>query len=328
MQTEKITREYTIANDENHLKQWLESEYPRGIDLYYVDYSDSLDGNTQAIMEFVREGYSQTLDESIFDYDLSYVWEEIERNYLHSLGGDVDELSDDLRDFIREWCYEHDNSNYAKDLLRNTDRQLLFIDTGIEAYENCENLAELKRRFGKTEAQKHAIEWITKEQMYHSTISFYFYVDIADVVEAVHLTDGEYITIDGAMIGNVTRGNGSNWLSDDDVFKLVIPKKAFIENVYADKEEGTGYGWHSICGDWNRDGAEVNSSKTKKHGYLYIEGETSLAQLQEREYDKKWKETGTCTFGDMNINRHKDTPYENNVPCGNRCTACGTFWID
>jgi len=331
MNTKTVTREYSVADDVNHLEQWLKSEYPHGIDLYYIDYRDSLDEDIDTIMELVRDGYSQKLDESMTDYDLSHTWDEIEKNYLRELGDDVDEISDELRDYIRDWCYENDTSNYQKDLLKNTRSQLFFIDTGVEAYENSENLGELVRKFGMRDEKKiHAIKWITREQMYHSNISFYFHADVSDIIEALHRNDDEYITIDGAMIANVTRGNGSNWVSDDNVFQLVIPKKCFIANVYHDAEAGTGYGWHDICGDWNRDECSIGTSK-KKHikGYSYIEGETSYTTLRERGYVKAWNDgKGVCTRGDMNIKRHKTTEYVNEYPCGTHCKECGNFWID
>ena len=37
---------------------------------------------------------------------------------------------------------------------------------------------------------------------------------------------------------------------------------------------------------------------------------------------------GTCTFGDMDIKRYKNTSYITKFPCGMRCSTCGTFWID
>jgi hypothetical protein len=328
MQT--TTREYKIADDQNHLKIWLEAEYPRGLDLYYVDYRDSLDDNPKIMMQLVRDGYSEKLDESMLDYDNSYTFDEIEKNYLASLE-DVDEISDDLREYIRDWCYEHDTSDYQKDLLRNTGAQLFFIDTGVEVYENNKNLSAIIKKFGKQDERKiSAIKWLGNEQMYHSTIAFYFHADPSDIIDALHRQEGDYIAIDGAMIANVTRGNGSNWVHDDNIFQLVIPKKAFIANVYKDDEAGTGYGWHSICGDWNRDECRVTSQTTKTiKGYSYIEGETSLTTIKEQEYTKTWDSgRGKCTLGDMNITRHKTTEYINEYPCGTHCKECGNFWID
>lgn len=323
-------KELEIADDIQHLENWLKSEYPHGLELYYVDRGDSLDDSTEIIMEIVREGYSEKLSDSMMDYDLSYTFDEIEKNYIDSLE-DIDELSEEIKDYIREWCHEHDTSDYQKDILRNTSAQLFFIDTGVEVHENNENVSEIIKKFGKKDEKKTAaIQWIGNEQFYHSTIQFYFHADVQDMVKALHKDDGDYIAIDGAMIANVTRGNGSNWVHHDNIFQLVIPKKAFIANVYGDKEKGTGYGWHSICGGWNCDTCGVFSSKTKNmKGYSYIEGETSLDALKEREYEKTWNNgKGSCTFLDMNISRHKDAPYKNEVPCGNTCAKCGTFWID
>ena len=49
------------------------------------------------------------------------------------------------------------------------------------------------------------------------------------------------------------------------------------------------------------------------------------------EYDAKCDavfKTGGCTAGDMDMNRHRNTYYLNEFPCGTHCPHCHTFWID
>ena len=57
---------------------------------------------------------------------------------------------------------------------------------------------------------------------------------------------------------------------------------------------------------------------------------TSRVKIQ-MEQEEKYNEifrAGGCTYGDMNMSRHRDVYYDNNFPCGNHCPHCGTFWID
>ena len=70
----------------------------------------------------------------------------------------------------------------------------------------------------------------------------------------------------------------------------------------------------------------VEFSKRKQRLKI-VESETNKLLEQEKKYNDTWKK-GECTFGDMDITRHKNTPYQNDFPCGNKCTSCGTFWID
>ena len=59
--------------------------------------------------------------------------------------------------------------------------------------------------------------------------------------------------------------------------------------------------------------------------YIFSNEDSDLATLKWHRhsggYAYRW-------FGDMNISRHKETPYRNDYPCGSRCEDCGTFWID
>ena len=48
---------------------------------------------------------------------------------------------------------------------------------------------------------------------------------------------------------------------------------------------------------------------------------------REAELNKVFREGG-CTRGDMDMSRHRDVTYVNEIPCGWHCPHCGTFWID
>jgi hypothetical protein len=73
----------------------------------------------------------------------------------------------------------------------------------------------------------------------------------------------------------------------------------------------------------------VNIANDEKHLIEWLQGETSMDAIRERELAKHWNDTKTCTPGDMNYKRHTgQQEYSNYYPCGTTCKACGTFWID
>lgn len=52
---------------------------------------------------------------------------------------------------------------------------------------------------------------------------------------------------------------------------------------------------------------------------------------KERERQQKYNDTfkaGKCTFGDRDMNRHRDIQYSNVFPCGWHCPHCGMTWVD
>ena len=61
---------------------------------------------------------------------------------------------------------------------------------------------------------------------------------------------------------------------------------------------------------------------------VHVENE---ALTQERERQQKYNDTfkaGKCTFGDRDMNRHRDIQYSNVFPCGWHCPHCGMTWVD
>lgn len=87
---------------------------------------------------------------------------------------------------------------------------------------------------------------------------------------------------------------------------------------------------YEVCGmvsDWC-DSTVVHWSEKPLKTKSTIEP-SNLNDAMERQaaLDQIYK-AGGCTSGDMNITRHRDVKYINDFPCGNKCTKCGTFWVD
>lgn len=311
-------------NEKEKAMAWLVSEYPHGVTLCYVDYRDSLDEHNEAIMQIIKEGYCYDINDWYDTYEhVQYIIDE----YKKTLDSDIDE---DTRDAIQEWCYEHDTSDAMRDLIRNTSEQVFFFETGIDWQQEGNDTQKILIKYGKSEKEKKNIKWVASEGFYDSVVSFYFKADISDLRDAF-TSDSKYVHIDGAHIANVTRGNGSNWVSDEGCFSITVDKEVLRDTIALDRNGG-GYGWGEIAGADNGyyASAGVTHSNVKiKKGHTYTEPYESASTKRERILEKRWNNTKKCSLGDMNIKRHVGpVTYSNEYPCGSRCASCGTFWID
>lgn len=316
--------------------KWLESEYPKGCELIYVDYRDS----------FEDAGQLQEVLKSEDSYDPDWYWEAqadsieyILREYREQNGLIWEDMTDEVREVMIDWLHDHDTSNPLKQLLKNTGSQLCYIETPdtIESYTDEPEASDRQRKYlhkkygQNNDAQKKEIDYILNEQFYSAPASFYFYADVEDLYNAL-ISGKKYITIQNAYFADVDRIQGSNWIGNKGIFDLVVPLSVFKENFYLDKAKGTGYSWNEIAGMTGYDDAVVGAGDKKPAGYIALmDAETSEAQKREQRLQAQWDKTHKCRAGDfdMNWNRHSgEKPYSNNYPCGNKCTECGTFWID
>ena len=306
---------------------WLEAEYPKGINLIYIDYRERYEE-----MSSLQKLLKDCDNDDDFNWKADAQYETIACIYReYTEQNEIDELTEEVEDAMREWLYDHDTSNPTRDLLKNTHDQLFYINTIDYSEEDKSNHKELLKKYGKTEDRKKEINYVINNQFYGAPVSFYFYASPLDVYNAIYDNDNKYIVIKRAYFSTIDRIQGSNWLGEKACFNLILPKDNFIENFFLDSAKSTGYGWGSIAGQCNYDEAEVYSSKTQENGCLKIETEVSEAQKREARLQKDWDDSKhkKCTGGDMNWSRHVGPQeYSNNFPCGTTCKSCGTFWID
>lgn len=331
MTTETREIKVKILDNKEEAIEWLKSEYPHGLDLIYVDYNDQYHDMT-SLQRLLKEGWEANDEDWQGDAD----WEtrnQVKENYKKEM--ETDEISEEVSEGMDEWLWDHDTSNPTKDLLRNTGRKLCYINTTSNSISagntGCGNIPELVRKFGKTTEEKAEIKAVLNEQFYEAPVSFYFYADVEDLFETLHGKDSDkwkYIHIDGAYFGTVDRIQGSNWLGEKNLFKIVMKQDDFIRNFFLDEAKGTGYRWNEICGGSRYEDAGIFGSETRKKDYQLIETEVSAEQEREENFQKKWDKEKTCSFGDMNMKRHEKTEYINEIPCGIHCRVCGNFWID
>lgn len=283
---------------------WLKSEYLRKdgtsiLELIYIDYRDSYeDANT--LQDVLKEGWDDNSDRWQWDAQDESI-REIEKNFIASIDNPDDkeiELTDEVREDIRMWCQDHDQSTLTEDLLKNTHNVLCYVETPDHFIkddyggENLDNEA-LIEKYATTEEQKKEIQNTFNESFYSAPVAFYFYADPLELYKAIHNSADPYITIDGAYCSTVDRTCGSNWLGDKALFTVSIPREDFVKTFFVDKAKGTGYGWDSIAGQTDFEEASIMATKEPKG--ILLAPEVSEAQKREGErFDltDEYKENG------------------------------------
>lgn len=318
----------------SEIVQWLEKEYPRGVDLVYIDYRDEIESaeDREKILQEPDEAYEVIDGRTGWISDAQYESvRHIEDEYYRQ--HDEVDLSEEDREELQTWCYEHDISDPLKDLLKNTRREYMYYDTGVYIEPlDYTGAGEVKKRARaiakklKLDYQKHegALIELVENAYYGGQLVILFENNISEF-----LADAKYIKFNGsAEVCLMDRGQGSGHsvnIGDPLLFEFVR------DNLHTDKGDN-GYSYaYDVCGlvgGIMEDGVLTNK---KEQDIIRVKtNEDRKAQRErEAEYIKRWnKGKGTCTFGDMNIRRHASAPYRNDYPCGNKCEKCGTFWID
>lgn len=313
---------------------------PERTNLFYVDYRDSFDGNVKTLQECISDGTMESLYDSLNDWDdYEAVESEIKdlRTALENKYGidskESKEITDSFEDEIKEIIRDRDESTPIADMLKNTSKFHAHYDTGYWVESGSWSWNKRRINYEKKQIKKAlGIQGINiwdneiRQLLYNATgggqLLIYFREDVKDLIQD---DDTKSIEFSGTVwIGIVNHNEGSGNVESFERIKLYFPfnrKNLFLE-------ESIKYNWTfsiaGMCYDWcdstnisfsNEDIGQIDSSSTNEH----LE--------RERQYNETYK-NGGCTYGDMDITRHRNTPYENHIPCGNRCTKCGTFWID
>lgn len=323
-----------IEDDNAEVIKWLESEYPRGIDLVYIDYRDSIEDakDREKILQVPDEAYEIISGNNWIPDNQYQSIGEIEREYSEKHEGV--ELSEEASEALRDWCFEHDTSNPVKDLLKNVSREYMYYDTGLyfESLDYTDIEKEARKRTKaiakklKIDHAKHekVLDMLVKQAYYGGQLVILFEASIKDFME-----DAKYIKFNRdyeVCIMDRGQGSGDNTnIGNPLLFEFVR------ENLHTDKGDN-GYSYaYDVCGLVG--GIMNDGVMTNKKEQDVIRVKTNEARQAEREreagYIKKWNGgKGECSFGDMNIKRHESASYRNDFPCGNKCEKCGNFWID
>jgi len=315
---------------------------PKRTSLYYVDYNDNLNGQTEVIQTCISDGNLYALYESIDDWYIDspfYAFEELDKELISDICNKFDIEEEEAKEIFEEFEYEirdHyinvDDSNVLKDLLSNTSSFITHYDTGYYMDGGSWNWSEAEVRLERIKIKKFLgisssdydskIDMMIMQASGGGQLNIYFEID--DIEDFV-LNSKNTINFDNYQIGIVNHYEGSGDILDTYITETTsLPYNN--KNVFLEKS--IKYNWTyaiaGMCHDW--------CSRTE-----YTFSDNVVGTIEEskqnslNEQDKKYKETylkGGCTFGDMDYSRHRNKEYINHFPCGNKCKDCGTFWID
>ena len=325
----------------NRKARQLTDYVPRYVSLYHVDYRDDLDEHEDIQEECIRSNSLEKL------YEKAYEWYEEQeslnmRGYLEetrksmeadSLAGQFEEHEDEIRDLI----YDRNDSDPAKDLIRNSSVTNFFYSLGVEISgyqagipQRGESTAmacyKVRRALHLKKGQfDEKIEELVENAAYGGELRVYFNAMFDRLVSEDAENDFRSIRFYGNVVVAIADSlNGSGYhvrLPLD----LTLPFRR--DNLFVDSQVHYSYA-DEVCGmanDW------CDSTKWET-GMAPLTGsvrKSRMAEHQEQEaaYEKAFR-SGKCTFGDMNYKRHRDVRYSNGYPAGCRCPHCGTFWID
>ena len=290
-------------------------------DLVYVDYRDQF--SEKQLAEIVATGFCDSLDDNGWMGDQQ--WDSVHQ-IVDETFKDVD--ISDIEDALREEIWERDRSDVVKDLLRNTSEPVMYYDLDVEIDGYTEDLVKRAKQVAKAlklnyKNHEGKFKTLVANASYGGKLVLMYRGD-------VDLFYGEkdkpkYVVICNPEVCIMDRWNGSGHSMDGfGDFKVRFDRTRFKLD-----EEAPGY---SFAGDVCGMVVEVTGLREAKGSKGVIGPKLprvlSAKEKQEIEDEKRWNSEKKCRLGDMNPNRHANTKYINEYPCGTHCMDCKTFWVD
>jgi len=322
-------------NSQTLEKKSIQEKYnlDKNYELIYVSNDDYFE-DAKDIERIIQDGTSDFLFEDA-DWCRDSQYESV-RYLIDELEKEHGEISDDEKEEIKEYLEEHDVSDPAKQVMKNTPKRYFYYSLGIEvenhdAHVCCEEgcaekvvneiMKALRTRNPET---KRSVREVVYNAGYGGNVVLLFEDDMEYL-----LNNGKIIEFGPKTeICIMDRMMGSGHSAP---LNTKIAVEFNRQNLHCD-EGAPGYSFTGdVCGMTRgfMDGCQIRDKKSSdKVIKTQISEEEQSRMEREKEYERKWREEKKCTAGDMKISRHKDTPYRNEYPCGSKCTECGTFWVD
>lgn len=323
----------------NEMKPW-EPYLPEHVCLYYVDYDNDLDDNTKILQKCIENNNLYPISESIDDW-----WEFPEGHYLDdmqkAMENDDMEWDDDWRDEIIEALREKDESDPVKDLINNTSDLHCYFDLGYdvdepfgaeeeEQEEEIDGICKVLK-IAKDSSMREKIAGIYYNASYGGSLRIYFPAGLMTLLSGNgwdgSKQDFESIKFKGKFrVVIIDTMNGSGDFEDD----IELDVEYEFDRSLLGVSEDDHYSFEEIFGDdCGIKHCETPTFEKKAEAEtVHVENET-LRQEREKQqlYNDNFK-AGKCTFGDRDMNRHRDIEYVNAFPCGWHCPHCGMSWTD
>lgn len=310
-------------------------------ELVYVDYRDNLDEQPELLQQIIQEGCMDALWEKVDDWYADYDegFDLIFESIINSLAHDFEISQEAAKDFFEEYeddvkdeIRNRDTSNPTRDLLRNTREVVCFIPLNLSIYE-CwsdeelfkQQVKDIKKAVGlkmRDHRYDRRIEIMLWQASYGGELVVFFTADAEDLAQSGDVNTVEFRDPHIAIVDHFN-GSGDDCQLDDHKFRTYFDR----EKVFVDKIIKYNY-TYSVCGmsdDWCAD-TIYHLSKTRRKNPDVVSKIKLLAD-QDKEYQRIFN-AGGCSYGDIDFNRHRNTYYLNEFPCGTHCPHCGQFWID
>lgn len=294
------------------------------INLYYVDYRDSLDESPGILEEIIQTWYTE---EDVTDR--RETWESIDYMINETFDDEEREnLDDETIEDIRNYCYENDESNVLGDLIENTRGRLFLVDLDYnfsdpEDQENAiKEIKEFLDRLGIEETQETIddIRDILAESRWWNAYAWLFLESkeiknqfLGDYSKNIKIERLQLIIKDDVQwswrYGEV-RLSGDFTVSRKNILIDWSCGYSF-EEIFWQKWEDL-YSRYELTDE--KENIEENEDiKTKKE--------------DEKRREENYRKHG-CGWSDCPKFDHHQTEYTNGVPAGNKCKICWRFFID
>lgn len=314
------------------IKDNLQESY----NLIYVDYRESLDEQMDELQNSIINGNFYNFDDKINDWywesrhnEVNVVIDDLKIT-LKNNGYSLDNF-EDFEDIIYDMINERDNSNVFTQLLKNTSKTPIFFSLNMYIDEDLDSVKRTLNKIKKilnipftNKEYDKDILYLLNNRCYGGHLGIFALPDFEDLLENKPMKFGGDI-----RLAIVDYNNGSGWHTILKNFET--PYYIFNKNIFIDETFKYNFSF-AVCGmynDWCKDCELIIDKPKETDKIINIKPNVRLASFIKNnvEYDRIFKEGG-CSFGDMNIKRHRNVEYINEYPCGNRCKDCGTFWID
>lgn len=308
----------------------------KNYDLIYVDYNENLDDQMDEIQNSIINGNFDNFDDKIDDwywesrhYGVNVVIDDLKIT-LKNKGYSLDNF-EDFEDVTWDIIFGRDNSNPLQTLIKNTSKTPIFfslnmyIDQDLDSIKRTLNKIKkiLNISFNNKEYDKDIL-YLLDNRCYGGHLGIFAIPDYEDLLINKPMKFSGDI-----QLAIVDYNNGSGWYTNLKNFET--PYYIFNKNIFIDKTFKYNFSF-AVCdmySDWCKDCELVIEQPKESDKIINIKPNEGLVSFikNNTEYDKIFKEGG-CSFGDMNIRRHRKVEYINEYPCGSYCKDCGTFWID
>lgn len=320
------------------VKTW-EDYVPSSVYLREIDRGDGLDHCVKEIQECLSGNDLWPLYEMVEDW-----WDFPEGYYLDKIRREME--SDDLEneykeheDDIIELLRENDKSDPVDDLLRVSGPFPMFYSLGesfselwkydhydeAQKDEDVEYICELLN-IPKDSPMVEKVRLIRAESNYGGELRIYFHTGLRRMVTYDDNNDFKAIRFKGSfMVALWDRANGAGF---EEEMELDLTVEFDRRNLYHAEYEK--YDIISVCGLCRSAIPETDPEMLMEMPSETREVKTSTNKewlAHEDQLNQVFK-SGKCTFGDMDMARHRNIDYRNDYPCGWKCPHCGTFWID